>query len=99
VVKSGKWHRLNPRPVVVPCIAFRVRGFAIGWRGDQWHYPAETRALQGALCTREKEQRVYLVTEHNEQYGTKVWPRQVGYLTMLVKWSDINGSMFPDEMD
>lgn len=99
VVKSGKWHRLNPRPVVVPCDAFRIRGGKGFWRGDNWYRPDATQAIQGALCTREGEQRVYIVTGYNEEYGTKVWPRLVGYLTHMVSWSDMSGEMFPDEME
>jgi hypothetical protein len=39
------------------------------------------------------------VTEYNEQYDTKVWPKLVGYLTHMVEWSNLSGEMFPDEMD
>lgn len=101
-IKAGKWWRLNPRPVVIPCVSFRIRSFEFGSRGDHWCNLEEFKAIQGALCTREGEQRIYLVTVFEEFYKTKVWPRLIGYPTMLVKWEFSPGGpeeMFPDEMD
>ncbi|HKQ24733.1 MAG TPA: hypothetical protein VJT81_09865 [Burkholderiales bacterium] len=71
-IKANKWWRLNPRPVVIPCIGFQVRTHTQGWTDDSWFYPEGDRAIQGALVTREGGQRVYMVTERNEQYGTKL---------------------------
>ena len=56
-------------------MGYQVRTNWQGWKDDSWYYPKGHRALQGALVTREGEQRVYMVVEPNEEYGTKVMPR------------------------
>lgn len=99
VIKSGKWWRLNPRPVVIPVMGYQMRTNWKGWKDDQWYYPMDSQAIQGALVTREGEQRVYMVVQPNEEYGTKIWPRLIGYLSHLVVWTDIAGELLPDEMD
>lgn len=87
LIRSGKWSRLHPRPVVIPCMGYQVRTNWLGWKDDSWYYPESDRALQGALVTRESEQRVYMVVQPNKEYGTKIMPRVVPFITDLVDWS------------
>ena len=62
----------NPRPVVIPCMG--VSGphqIASLEARSWWFYPAGNRAIQGALVTREGQQRVYMVTEARQTLVAK----------------------------
>ena len=38
-----------------------------------------------------------MVTERNDEYGTKLWPHGVGYVTELVVWSEDANTLLGDE--
>ena len=40
---------------------------------------------------------MYMVTERNEQYGTKLWPHIVAYLTDLIIWKEQSVHVLADE--
>jgi len=76
-VKSGRWQRYQPRPVLIPASSYMEKD-ASG--GSHWFPLADTFFIQGLLADHSSEQRLYVVTVSPPAEYAHIhhrWPRLI----------------------
>jgi len=87
-VKGGAWWQFAPRPVKLAVAGFLIHNYSSGVGIEQWVKLRPGQFIQGALCQKYADCRVYVVTvDPPPEYSgvTVPWPRIVDGLSRSLR--------------